>query len=309
MTEYTINPTEGSIYPATNIYGTKEKNTVIFTVMSTLEFQESKYDCSAYCREFLHSPGSIRYCKAELFKECITGTLRIPQKSEQRSPLLSFAFYITDNTVIFIEDTENLKMWLEKRLDKFHDIYTTDGILLQFMEQMIEDDVLYLSYLENEIQKMEDSLVHSVPKNFFLLLTRYRRKLSEMNAYYEQLADMGELMQSQICSTFVHDSELWNKYTRRAERLQNHVQLLRENILQLRELYQSQQDAKQNKVMGILTVVTTLFLPLTLLTGWYGMNFAYMPELHWKYGYLAAAVAAAIIVILEIIFFKKKKFF
>ena len=61
--------------------------------------------------------------------------------------------------------------------------------------------------------------------------------------------------------------------------------------------------------MGMLTVVTTLFLPLTLFTGWYGMNFADMPELHWRYGYPVVIAAAVILVILEIIYFKKKKFF
>ena len=85
------------------------------------------------------------------------------------------------------------------------------------------------------------------------------------------------------------------------------MHLLRENILQLRELYQSQQDAQQNKVMCILTVVTTLFLPLTLLTGWYGMNFINMPELHWEYGYVAVIITAVVIVLLEIVYFKKKK--
>ena len=91
--------------------------------------------------------------------------------------------------------------------------------------------------------------------------------------------------------------------------MHNHVQLLKENALQLRELYQAHQDAQQNRVMCILTVVTTLLLPLTLLTGWYGMNFVYMPELQWKYGYLVVIIAAVFIVVLEIIYFKKKKFF
>lgn len=95
----------------------------------------------------------------------------------------------------------------------------------------------------------------------------------------------------------------------RVERLQNHVHLLRENVLQIRELYQSMQDARQNKIMIVITIVTTIFLPLTLITGWYGMNFVYMPELQWRYGYFAVIMILLIIVIAEIIYFKKKKFF
>ena len=99
------------------------------------------------------------------------------------------------------------------------------------------------------------------------------------------------------------------KYAGRTERLQSHVNLLRETLLQLRELFQSLQDARQNKIMALLTVVTSLFLPLTLLTGWYGMNFVHMPELQWRYGYYAVAAAAAIIVAVEIIWFRRKRFF
>ena len=95
----------------------------------------------------------------------------------------------------------------------------------------------------------------------------------------------------------------------RVERLQNHVHLLRENVLQIRELYQSMQDARQNKIMAVITIVTTIFLPLTLITGWYGMNFVYMPELQWRYGYFAVIMISLVIVIAEIIYFKKKKFF
>ena len=95
----------------------------------------------------------------------------------------------------------------------------------------------------------------------------------------------------------------------RVELLQNHVHLLRENVLQIRELYQSMQDARQNKIMIVITIVTTIFLPLTLITGWYGMNFVYMPELQWRYGYFAVIMISLIIVIAEIIYFKKKKFF
>ena len=278
------------------------------TIMRTEEFNTEK-EAFSHRKEFTHSLSSIRYCKAEIFRECILGTLRIPQKKAQHQPQLSLGFYLTEQTLFLIEGTGDLKHWVQKQMDRLQDVKSPEQLLLQLMELMIENDILYLSHLEKELEDMEEVLTHGIPRDFFTTLTRYRQKLSELNAYYEQLTAIGDLMQSHDGHPFIESVDQWNRFALRTERLQNHVQLLRENILQLRELYQSQQDAQQNKIMCILTVVTTLFLPLTLLTGWYGMNFAYMPELHWKYGYHAVILIAVSVVTLEIIYFKKKKFF
>lgn len=284
------------------------KGTQVFLIMQAEEFKQKK-ECFGYYKELSPSLGSIRYCKAEVFKNCVLGTLRIPQKSEQRQPLITFGFYLTEQTLYLIEDTGNLKQWVEKQMDKLQASQYSNQFLLQLMERMTEKDILYLTHLEKEMEKMEETLLHSIPDNFFATLTKYRQKLSELNAYYEQLTAISDLMQSHGTMFGDQNAEQWYRYGHRMERFQNQVQILRDNVLQLRELYQSQQDAQQNKVMCILTVVTTLFLPLTLLTGWYGMNFSYMPELNWKYGYLGVGIVAIVIVTLEIIYFKIKKFF
>ena len=66
----------------------------------------------------------------------------------------------------------------------------------------------------------------------------------------------------------------------------------------MQSLFQAEIDIRQNRIMKILTVVTTIFLPLSLLVGWYGMNFAGMPELTWRYGYPAVIVVSLVIVLL-----------
>ena len=59
--------------------------------------------------------------------------------------------------------------------------------------------------------------------------------------------------------------------------------------------------------MKIFTIVTSIFLPLTLIVGWYGMNFENMPELTWKYGYLAVIICCIAMVVGMIGYFKHKK--
>ena len=77
--------------------------------------------------------------------------------------------------------------------------------------------------------------------------------------------------------------------------------------LQIRDTYMARLDVRQNRIMTVLTVVTTIFMPLTLLAGWYGMNFKYMPELNSVYGYPVVIIISILIVIFSLLFFKRKK--
>ena len=94
----------------------------------------------------------------------------------------------------------------------------------------------------------------------------------------------------------------------RVIRLREESQLLREYCSQVQNLFQSEIDTKQNRIMQILTIVTTVFLPLSLLAGWYGMNFTGMPELSWKYGYPVIIAVSVIVVALSLWICRKKKF-
>ena len=91
-------------------------------------------------------------------------------------------------------------------------------------------------------------------------------------------------------------------------RLREESQLLRESCAQLQSLFQAEIDTRQNRIMQILTIVTTIFLPLTLLVGWYGMNFVGMPELTWKYGYPVVVIVSIVTVGISLWVCKKKKF-
>ena len=109
------------------------------TIMPAEELREKKENFSHY-KELLHSLGSIRYCKAEVYRNCILGTLRIPQKSEQRGPQISCGFYLTEEKLYLIEDTGDLKRWVEKQIDRFQELQSSEQLFLELLEQLTEND-------------------------------------------------------------------------------------------------------------------------------------------------------------------------
>ena len=105
----------------------------------------------------------------------------------------------------------------------------------------------------------------------------------------------------------VENLRYFRLFINRAERLHEESMSLRDYTMQLRDLYKAHLDLKQNRIMTVLTVVTTIFMPLTLIVGWYGMNFRYMPELESRWGYPITIAVSIIIVVVSLLFFKKKK--
>ena len=73
------------------------------------------------------------------------------------------------------------------------------------------------------------------------------------------------------------------------------------------DLYISNNDLRMNDIMTRLTVVSTIFIPLTFLAGVWGMNFKWMPELDWRYGYLFAWGVMLLLGLVVYIYLKKKK--
>ncbi len=81
----------------------------------------------------------------------------------------------------------------------------------------------------------------------------------------------------------------------------------RDMVLSMMDIYLSFQSNRMNQQMRVLTVITIIFMPLTVITGIYGMNFDNMPELHWHYGYFMVLGVMLCIIIGLLIFFSRRK--
>ena len=185
------------------------------------------------------------------------------------------------------------------KVDSFHDC--VQGIMrvpdLKNHEMFVFGFCMYkqsLYFVEetNQIQLLMEHVKNDVYKNCRL----------------HEVLLMGEHMQLYMNRNEIQDEEMgWERYVHRTERLHQYAAEMKEYTQQIREIYQTQITLQQNRVMNFLTVVTTIFMPLTLITGWYGMNFYNMPELHWQYGYICVIIISIVVIIAECIYFKKKK--
>ena len=125
-------------------------------------------------------------------------------------------------------------------------------------------------------------------------------KLTDGSVSGTKLTD-GTVANSKLSDTY------FRLFTERVTRLMDHVKSLRDYTVQLRELFSTQLDIRMNRIMTVLTIITAIFMPLTLIAGWYGMNFTFMPELQWKYSYPIVFLVSLTILIGGIAWFRKKK--
>jgi magnesium transporter len=85
------------------------------------------------------------------------------------------------------------------------------------------------------------------------------------------------------------------------------VDLYREMVWGLMDMYMTTISNKMNQVMKVLTIMASIFIPLTFIAGIYGMNFDNMPELHWKYGYFGVMGIMFLVVTGMLYYFRRKK--
>ena len=182
-------------------------------------------------------------------------------------------------------------------------------VLYLFFRNLFKGKAQFLEQIEDKISSLDDSVMSGSSSRKRGQIMRLKYETLRLKKFFEPL----EFLFKDLCS---NDNGLLSddclKYCQvlqnRASDLTNKVQNLREYVAQVRESYQTQIGIEQNNLMKVFTLVTSIFLPLTLLVGWYGMNFN-MPELQWRYGYFGVILTAVLICVLWYIIFKKRKWF
>ena len=253
--------------------------------------------------------GDIHNTKAEVNYDSLTGTFRIPDRENIGSKDYRFAFALDEKGVVFIDDSgkaeqmisaiRRTKRWRKPSLERF---------LYDFLEQIVENDLSVMERYEGELNRIEDTILASLEPENLGRVNEIHSDIRKLLVHYEQLIDMTQELEENENGFFSEENLRYiHLFMNLLARRHDSAASLRDYTMQVRDLYHAQLEVRQNRIMTLLTVVTTIFMPLTLIVGWYGMNFRYMPELEWRFGYPVVIAVSITVAVACLLFFKKKK--
>lgn len=280
----------------------------VIEILSLDEFSASSL-FDALVKDSLRSMTGAESTFLDVFPTYFIGSFAVPDKQDLLGDPISFMFYLDKTRLIFIDDGDTCQRIIH--------LIAHSGVLKQntlahclfeFMKLLIRDDLDFLAALEDRMEDVEESIIELGLRGADKGMVANRRKLLRIDTFYQRLVDMDSgIAENENNLLTREESRLFILLEKQAERLLKRSQTLKEYSLQLRELYQTQIDVQQNKTMRLLTVITVLFAPLTLITGWFGMNFQHIPGLSSPWGYYSVIVLCIILVTAELFIFKRKK--
>ena len=249
----------------------------------------------------------IGFCKIENQQECVAGTLCIPKLLDVLNSRYRMFFFVNRYHIVIVDD-EDFSLRLIRRIQRkrMHQGETKEQFLYNFIAEFMSRDQEMLVAYERRLLRMEEDVTQEHTETFQNRLMPIRRELLNLRSYYDEMMDLTKELEENENGFFLKKHlKYFGTLSDRADRLMSRTVHLLEYAQQVKEAYQAQIDARQNSNMQFLTVLSTIFFPLTLITGWFGMNFRDMPGL--DNGYPAVMALSVIVILICIYIFKKKK--
>lgn len=215
---------------------------------------------------------------------------------------------------VFKEKTDDFFLPLQQRIvnskGRFRGL-GSDYLTYAILDTIVDQNFILIDALNETIDELEENFLVSVPSQDMLIkIQRLKREVIGMRRHISPLRElMAGMLRTE--SELIDDKTViyLRDVSDHVLRVIESVELYRDILTGLLDIYLSSVSNKMNEVMKVLTVFASIFIPLTFIAGIYGMNFEYMPELKWKWSYPLLMLGFVTIPVVLLIYFRKKKWF
>jgi len=252
--------------------------------------------------------------KMEDFETYIYVTLKILKQTDNSDKILSeqVSLIIGTNFVIsFMESKDDIFDPIKERIrsGKGHiRKMGSDFLAYSLIDAIVDNYFVIMEKFGEKIEVMEEELVKNPTPGTLKSLHDTQRELMILR---KSVWPLREVVNNMVRgeSTLIHESTLIylrDVYDHTIEVI-DMIEGLRDMVSRMFDIYLSSMSNKLNEIMKILTIIATVFIPLTFIVGVYGMNFEYMPELKWRWSYPVIWVIMVFIGIYMMNYFRKRK--
>lgn len=235
-----------------------------------------------------------------------------PDNDEIHSEQVSFI--LTENVLITFQEREgDVFQFVRERLHSNRGRIRkmgADYLLYALMDAIVDNYFLVMEKTGERIETIEQSLMED-PSNVLLndLYREKRELLYIRKAVWPLREAVGSLQRAESALIKQKTAAYLRDLYDHTIQVIDTAETFRDMLSGVQDLYLSSMGQKTNQVMQVLTIIATIFIPLTFLAGIYGMNFDHMPELHWKYSYPAFWLVMLCMLTGMAVFFRNKKWY
>ncbi len=180
-------------------------------------------------------------------------------------------------------------------------------LMYRLIDTVVDQYYTATDFLLEEAEKLEDEILESPDSDSITALQQLNKVLAQLRRSVSPLREaIGQLLKDPpelIANDTLHN---WQDVHDHIIQIHDHLESLREIFLGLMDLHASGVNQRTNQIMQLMTMVATIFIPLTFIVGVYGMNFDHIPELHWKYGYAFLWTTVVVVAGGMFLYFRKK---
>ncbi|MEO9257255.1 MAG: magnesium/cobalt transporter CorA [Crocinitomicaceae bacterium] len=222
------------------------------------------------------------------------------------------SFILADNYVVsFQEKSSDHFGEIRKRLENKEGIIRTkksDYLLFKLLEAIIDNYFEVLDKVIDQVEIIDNETSYQPNQSTLHKIDEQKRKLIYLKRSVFPMKEVVNILAGG------HERFLDSKNVHYFQNLKDdclsiidEMETNKQILEGLSQLYYATLSSRMNEIMKVLTIIGAIFIPLTFIVGVYGMNFEFMPELHYKYGYFISLGAMAMVTLGMILYFRKKK--
>ena len=185
-----------------------------------------------------------------------------------------------------------------------------DYLTYALIDSIVDSYFIILEKIGDRIELLEEELISDPTPKTLQTIHRFKRQMILLRRSVWPLREIIKDLQTEGSPLIGETTDIFLRdvYDHTIQVVET-VETYRDIISGMIDIYLSNMSNKMNEVMKVLTIIATIFIPLTFIAGVYGMNFNYMPDLEWRWGYPAAWLLMFAIFCGMMIYFKKRKWF